>query len=422
MADRILMIVESPNKVKTLKQFLPSNYIVMACVGHIRSIKDGKGDANTGIHVDKNFEADYVVSAGKEEVVSKLKEQVKLASKVILATDPDREGEAIAWHLKETLKIPNNKYERVTYHEITKHAIEEALKHPRKIDMNLVHAARARQKLDKLVGYKLSPIARNNVDAKSVGRCQSAGLKLIVQREEEIENFKPETFYELYLHFTKNDVEFKAKYIGTVDKEIKTIKNKTEIDNIIKECEGKEFKICDITNKDSLEYPKPPFNTSSYQQEISKRLGIGINDAMSCAQKLFEGIDIDGEHVALITYIRTDDSTLAPEFIPVLKDFIVDCYGKEYYAPIKETKKSENSQEGHEGIRCIDLNLTAEDLSKYINNSRLVKVYDIIWKRTVQSSMKPAIYDNKIITIACGKHLFRMQFKNIKFKGFRLID
>lgn len=418
---RILLIVESPNKVKTLKQFLPNNYVIMASVGHITSIAD-TGLYNLGIDVNKDFKAKYVVSSGKEDVVGKLKDQVKFADEVILASDPDREGEAISWHLKSTLGIPDNKYKRVTYHEITKKAVLDAIEHPRKIDNNLVDAAKARQKLDKIVGYRLSPISRKYVDAKSVGRCQSAGLKLIVEKEEEIQNFKPEKYYDLYLNFIENGEELKAKYFGTIDKEIKNLKSKEECDKIINECKNNDFIVSEIIRKDSFENPKPPYTTSTYQQDVSKLLGLSIKDSMDSAQKLFEGIDIDGNHIALITYHRTDSEVLSDEFKNSVKSYISEQYSKDLYQGQTKVKHAENAQEGHEAIRPVDVNMTPQKLAQHLKNNRLIKIYELIYYRALQSLLKPAIYDNNIITIKNDKHLFKLQFKNIKYKGFKELD
>lgn len=418
--ERILLICESPNKVKSLKQFLPDNYVIMASVGHITKINDS-GLYNMGIDPNNDFKFDFIISPDKKDVVNKLKEQVKLADKVILASDPDREGEAIAYHLKTFLKIPENKYERITYHEITKKAIMEALKNPRKIDMDLVSASLNRSGRDKIVGYRVSTIARNNVNARSVGNCQSPGLGMIVDLEEEIENFKSETYFDLYLHFSKNNVPFKAKYIGTKTTEISKLPSLESCKNIVTDCKNNNYSILNITKKDSLENPKPPFTTSTFQQEVSKKLGIGVKEAMDSAQKLFEGIDIDGQHIALISYHRTDDSSYAPEFLPVLESYVKEVYGKDYYAPVKFGKKTENAQEGHEGIRVLDLTMTPEKLKDYVTNTRLLKIYDIIYKRTVASAMKPAIIANTIYTIHNGEHLFTMNSKELRFEGYRKV-
>ena len=421
---RYLLICESPNKVKSISQILKSlgynNVIVQASVGHITHIAD-TGEYNMGIDTKNNFKANYKVPDAKKDVVKKLKEQAKFADNVILATDGDREGEAIAYHLVEELKIPAKKQNRITYHEITKSAIEKAIKNSRGIDYDLVAAAVSREKADKIIGYRLSGIARNNVGARSVGRCQSAGLKLISMREEEIINFKPELYYDLYLHFSKNRTEFRAKYCGTDKKEVKSLPSLDDCKKIVAECKGNDYSILNITKKDSLENPKPPFTTSTFQQEVSKKLGISVKSAMECAQKLFEGIDIGGKHVSLITYIRTDDASYAPEFLPVLEGFVRGKYGDNYYAPVKFGKKGDNAQEGHEGIRCIDLEMTPDKLRAYIDNDKLVKVYTIVYNRTVASAMKPAIIANTIYTIANGNNRFSMTSKELKFDGYRAV-
>ena len=419
-ADRILFIVESPNKVKTVKQFLPDNYIVMASVGHICRINDS-GLYNMGIDPTDNFKIDFKVPSEKKEVVDKLKEQVKFASKVILATDEDREGEAISYHLKNFLKIPEKKYERITYTEVTKKAVIQALNHPRKIDMQLVNAALDRSCRDKIVGYRLSGIARNNVNARSVGNCQSPGLGMIVDLEEEIENFVPEKFFELYLHFSKNKVDFKAKYNGTDKEEIKKLKSLDECKSIVADCKKGKYSILSVEKKDSLENPKPPFITSTYQQEVSKKLGIGVKDAMDAAQKLFEGIEINGQHVGLITYHRTDSPVLSEEFVNSAKDYITEWYGKDLFVGQKKVKHEENAQEGHEALRVVDVNMTPERLSKLLTNNRLLKIYEIIWKRSVASLCKPAVFANTLYTIQNGKHRFVMNSKELRDEGYRKI-
>lgn len=419
-ADRILFIVESPNKCSTIKQFLPDNYIVMASVGHICRINDS-GLYNMGIDPTNNFKIDFKVPSEKKEVVDKLKEQVKFASKVILATDEDREGEAISYHLKNFLKIPEEKYERITYTEVTKKAVIQALNHPRKIDMQLVNAALDRSCRDKIVGYRLSGIARNNVNARSVGNCQSPGLGMIVDLEEEIENFVPEKFFELYLHFSKNKVDFKAKYNGTDKEEIKKLKSLDECKTIVADCKKGEYSILSVEKKDSLENPKPPFITSTYQQEVSKKLGIGVKDAMDAAQKLFEGIEINGQHIGLITYHRTDSPVLSEEFVTSAKDYITEWYGKDLFVGQKKVKHEENAQEGHEALRVVDVNMTPERLSKLLTNNRLLKIYEIIWKRSVASLCKPAVFANTLYTIQNGKHRFVMNSKELRDEGYRKI-
>lgn len=417
MADRILLIVESPNKVKTIKQFLPSNYIVMASVGHITKIEDNnKSYYNTGIYPENNFKINYKLSEDKKEIVEKLKEQVELATLVYLASDPDREGEAISWALKEFLKIPDKKYRRVTFHEITKNAVLKALENPRKIDKELVDAAQSRQCLDKMIGYRLSPISRRKLGAKSVGRCQSAGLKILVDREEEINNFIPKEYGDLFLNFNKNNTLFKAKYFGEF-KEIKQPSIK-HCEEVINDCKNKDFIVIDYETKDRISKPKLPFTTSTFQQEVANKLNISVKKSMEIAQKLFEGIDVNGQHLALITYIRTDSAELAPEFIPLLEKYIKDNYGIKYFAEIKKQKKKENVQDGHEAIRPVDLNMTPELLSNYVKDRNLIKVYEIIYKRTIAASMASSITAETIYTINCKNHTFKLSSKELKFDGY----
>lgn len=419
-----LVIVESPNKCKTLTGIFKDagfkNTLVLASVGHIMDIKDGGGYWNTGINPKNGFEANYAISDDKKDIVDNLKLQVKAADKIYIASDPDREGEAIAWSLKKFLKIPNNKYERVTFHEITPNAVLKAFDKPRKIDEDLVNAAQSRQKLDKLCGYRVSNITKKKIGAKSAGRCQSAGLKLIVDREKEIQEFVPEQYWELYLTFTKNNKEFKAKYVGTPTQEVKKIKSLEVVDKVVDDCKKNfPFKVTSIEPKDKLSYPKPPFTTSTFQQEVSNKLGIGIKTAMSYAQKLFEGLDINGKHIALITYIRTDSTELAPDFLPELKAHVIDTYGKDYYADVKKAKQSELAQDGHEAIRPVDMDMTPSKVSKYLIDKNLVKVYEIIYRRTEACAMKPSITSETTYTIKNGEHLFNLVSRELRFDGYK---
>lgn len=419
--ERILVIVESPNKIKTLKEILPPNYVIKASVGHISEINDS-GLHNFGIDPNDNFKADYQISNDKKDVVKDLKNQVDLCSKVIIATDGDREGEAIAWSLKKFLKIPESKYERVTFHEITEKAVLKAIDNPGKIDDDLVSASQSRQKLDKIVGYRLSPIARRQISARSVGRVQSAGLKLIVEREEEINNFVPETYFDLFLNFFKNQVEFKAKYVGTAQKEIKKLASLDEVKAIVADCKKTNtYTVNDIETKEKLSNPKPPFITSTFQQEVSNKLGIGVKQAMSYAQKLFEGIDVNGKHIALITYIRTDSPEFAPEFLPQLESYVKSNYGDKYYSPIRKGKKAENVQDGHEAIRPVDLTMTPEKLSSFIQDANLVKVYNIIYKRTIATSMASAVTSETTYEIKNDVHLFNLVSKELIFDGYKAV-
>lgn len=421
--DRCLMIVESPNKVKTISSILKDlgykNIIVQASVGHISHIKDC-GEYNIGVNL-KTFDIDFEISPDKKDIVNKLREQVKLSKYVLLGTDPDREGEAISWSLKKFLNIPDNKYARIFYHEITKQVIEKALNNLTEIDDKLVEAAQTRNSLDKIVGYRLSPLARQQVGARSVGRCQSAGLKLVVDKEKEIINFKPETFYELYLNFKKNKTDFKAKYIGNYNKDITKFKSREECETVGEECYQKPYSISKIETKELNQNPPLPFITSTYQQEVSSKLGIGVKEAMSYAQKLFEGININGKHIALTTYLRTDDTTIAPEFVPEIKKYIEKEFGKEYIGCQKSKKSNANAQGGHECFRVIDLSMTTEKLKSYIQDSKLLKVYDLIYRRTIASMMKPRRISDTQYTIVNGKHRFLLSSKEELFDGWKAI-
>lgn len=416
-----LVIVESPNKKATIKQFLPSNWGVEASVGHITKIKDS-GLYNLGIDVKGNFDIDFVVDDKKVDVVKKLKELVSRADNVYVCADPDREGEAIAYHIKNVLNISDKKFKRATFHEITKRAVTEALEHPGKLDTNLVDAALSRASLDKIVGYRLSPIARNKVSCRSVGRCQSPALKLIVEREEEINNFVPKTYYEIWLPFIK-DKEYKAQFKGLIKdtKNKPTIEDKEYAEKVVADCKGYPYIVHKIESSDRKLSPKPPFTTSTFQQEVSSRLGYSVKTAMQYAQKLFEGLNIGGQHVALTTYLRTDSTSMDPEFKETLKEYIKTNFGDQYLGKEKKEKKSKNAQDGHECFRVIDLNMTPEMLSRYINDQQLLKVYNLIYCRTLASMMSDAIINDVDFIIKNGEYKFIYTEHSVKFDGFRKV-
>lgn len=421
---RVLLIVESPNKIKTIQKILKdlglNNIIVKASVGHISAIKDS-GIYNMGID-PTTFKMDLAINKDKKDIVKDLKSQESVSDFILLASDPDREGEAIAWSLKKFLNIPDDKYQRIVYHEITKSAIEKALNEPRKIDEELVSAAHTRSRLDKIVGYRLSPLAMRLLNARSVGRCQSAGLKLVVDREKEISNFKPETYYEMYLNFKKNKTEFKAKYQGSDDKKYASkLTSIKDCDTIAKECKGKDYIISNVESKMSNQNAPLPFITSSFQQECSSKLGLSVKAAMSCAQKLFEGVNVKGEHIAFITYIRTDSPHISEEFVPQIKNYILKNYGKEYYQGVRQVKKKENAQEGHECLRCVDLNMTPQKLSEYVEDKNLIRVYTLIYNRTIASLMSARKIFETTYNIENGNHLFSMSSKEEKFDGWKRV-
>lgn len=420
----ILLICESPNKVKTISKILKdlnlNNIYVKASVGHISAIKDS-GEYNMGIN-PKTFEMDLAITKDKKDVVKDLKAQVSISDFILLASDPDREGEAIAWSLKKFLNIPDNKYQRIIYHEITKTAIEKALENPQKIDEELVSAAHTRSRLDKIVGYRLSPLAMRLLNARSVGRCQSAGLKLVVDREKEITNFKSEIYYEMYLNFKKNKKEFKAKYQGSDNKKYSSkLYSIEDCDNVAKECKNKDYSIFNIESKISNQNAPLPFITSSFQQECASKLGLSVKTAMSCAQKLFEGVNVKGDHIAFITYIRTDSADISEEFVPKIKAYIINNFGKEYYQGVRSVKKKENAQEGHECLRCTDLAMTPEKLSDYIEDKNLLRVYTLIYNRTIASLMSARQIFETTYFIKNTQHNFMMCSKEEKFDGWKKV-
>ena len=399
----------------------------MASVGHITEIKNNaRTKWNTGIHVDEDFKIDYAVAEDKKKVVKELKDAAKDAEIIFLASDGDREGEAIAAHLKQELHISESKYYRLIFHEITKSGVLAGLENLTKIDTNLSDAAEARAGADKLIGYSLTNLGKKACGAKSVGRVQSPALKILVEREEEIQNFVPEKYWELYLDFVANKHNYRAKYIGTETKPLENGRFQKEEDaqKVIEECKPYSYLIHDIESKDRVVSPKPPFTTSTLQQECSSKLGISVKQTSMFAQKLFEGISVGGVHIGLITYIRTDSSEMSPEFALELGQFVRAKYGEDYYAPVKKGKKQANEQDGHECIRVVDLSMTPEKLAAHIasagteDNTKMLKVYEIIYNRTIASSMAPAVITDTDYNIFNLEHQFVYTSHCVKFEGF----
>lgn len=415
---RYAMFVESPEKAKSITKIFRDagikNIFVMATIGHFTKIADGSGYHNTGIFPDQNFKINYIVDPSKKDIVAKLKEQVKLSDYVLLASDPDREGEAIAWSCLEFLKIPKNKYKRITYQAINKKAILEAIENARDINTDLVDAAHARGALDKGFGYRMSSLIRDNGKGRSAGRCQSAALRMIVDREKEILNFVPEKYFDLYLHFFKNEVEFKAKYIGTDKQPIKRLSTQEQIDNIYTECKGNPFIVKSIEYKDHLENPKPPFSTATFQQECAAKLGLTIKQSADCAQKLFDA--------GKISYHRTDSEAFEEEFENILLKYVSNNFSKQYVSgKVVKGKKDENSQEGHEALHVLDLSLTPDDFAEESPNELLTKVYKIIYTRTIATALKPAIISQTTYNIYNKEHKFILNSNELKFDGYRRI-
>lgn len=413
---RVLILVESPEKSRTITKIFRDagykNVVVQATIGHFSKIADGGGYHNTGIYPEKNFEANYVIDPNKKDVVKKLKEQVKLADLIYICSDPDREGEAIAWSCLKFLGIPKTKCKRATYQAINQKAIFESIKNASGLNDNKALSAHARKCVDKGLAYKL--IDALSKEYKSMGRCQGASLKMIADRENEILNFKPEKYFDLYLHFFKNNVEFKAKYVGTDKNQIKRLDNQEQANNIIKECNGNSFIVKDIEFKDKKENPKPPFSTATFQQECANKLGLTVKQSADCAQQLFE--------TGKISYHRTDSEEFAEEFTSELKQFVKDNFDKEYVSgKVVKGKKDENAQEGHEALHVLDLNLTPEKFAEESNNDLLTKVYRIIYNRTVATALNPAIIAQTIYNIYNKENKFVLNSNELKFDGYRCV-
>ena len=424
-AESILIIVESPNKVKTisgiLKQAGYPKATVVASVGHIMTLEDGGPAYNSGIYPDKQFYMNLAVASGKKKVVSDITARASKADKIFIMTDGDREGEIIAWSLKKFCKLPDDKCYRAIAHEITPKAIINALENPSVLNDNLVAAGLSRMMIDKLIGYGLSPLGKKYIGAKSIGRCQSVGLKLISDREAEINEFIPELYFNLYLNFIKNDKQFKAKYSGYNEEQIDKLTKQVDVDAIINDCKNTPYTIEDCTTINHTESPKPPFCTATFQQEAATKLNLRVKDAMSYAQKLFEGVNINGNHIGLITYMRTDSTELAEEFIPELANFIKMTYGADKYNKPRKGKQKSTDQNGHEALRVVDVTMTPEKLAGYINNPLILKVYKLIWQRTVAAAMPNAIIEETIYTINNNGHKFKLSSKTIRSPGYRLV-
>ena len=414
MADK-LIIVESPAKANTIKKFLGGSTKVVASMGHIRDLPKSK----LGIDVEHDFEPQYINIRGKGDLIKALKKDAKDAKKVYLATDPDREGEAIAWHLAHILEIPEDSVCRVTFNEITKETVQESMKKPRKIDMNLTDAQQARRVLDRIVGYKISPVLWKKVKpGLSAGRVQSVAAKLIVDRENEIENFIPEEYWNIFaiLKDEKSNKVFQAKYYGKNGKKLELHK-KEEVDEILKEIENGKYIVTDVKKGEKKRTPAPPFTTSTMQQEASRKLGFTLKKTMSIAQGLYEGVRVPEKgSVGLITYMRTDSTRISEEARSAAKKHITAAYGENYYNN-RYYKTSGNAQDAHEGIRPTYVELEPDKIKESLTAEQY-KLYKLIYNRFIASQMAAAIYDTINVNIDVNKNNFKASGQNLKFKGF----
>ena len=415
--SKYLVIVESPAKVKTIKKFLGANYEVAASNGHVRDLPRSV----LGIDVEHDYEPKYITIRGKGDILANLRKEVKKAEKVYLATDPDREGEAISWHLLAALKLENKKVYRITFNEITKTAVKESLKHAREIDMDLVDAQQARRCLDRMVGYKISPVLWAKVKrGLSAGRVQSVALRIICDREEEINAFIPEEYWSLdaVLAVEGEKKPIVAKYIGTGD-EKRTIASAEELQEIKKSLDHAKYSVASVKNGERVKKAPLPFTTSTLQQEASKVLNFSTQKTMRLAQQLYEGIDIKGsDTVGIITYLRTDSTRVSEEAEAMAKDYIEQKYGKEYAAVTEKQRDSKQKiQDAHEAIRPTDLNRTPMDIKDSLSRDQF-RLYQLIWKRFVASRMASAVYETTTVKIDAAGQRFSVAASKVKFDGF----
>lgn len=418
---RYLVIVESPAKVKTIKKFLGSSYVVAASNGHVRDLPKSQ----LGIDIENDYEPKYITIRGKGEILAGLRKEVKKADKVYLATDPDREGEAISWHLSQALKLEDKKTYRISFNEITKSAVKASLKNAREIDMDLVDAQQTRRILDRIVGYKISPVLWAKVKrGLSAGRVQSVALRIIADREEEINAFIPEEYWSLSanLHVKGERKLLEAKFYGT-EKEKMTIHSKEELDQILGDLEGAEYSVEDIKKGERSKKAPVPFTTSTLQQEASKALNFATAKTMRIAQQLYEGVDIKGNGtVGLITYLRTDSTRISEEADVAARDYIEKEYGPEFVAAseTKDKKDGKNVQDAHEAIRPTDISRTPAMVKESLTRDQF-RLYQLVWRRFAASRMQPAKYETTSVKIAAGKYRFTVAASKVSFEGFRLV-
>lgn len=415
MAYKYLVIVESPAKAKTIEKYLGRNYKVVASVGHIRDLPKSK----MGIDVENNYEPHYISIRGKGDVIKGLRSAAKKAEKVYLASDPDREGEAIAWHLAHLLGLDLTEKNRVVFNEITKDAVKAAFKEPRTIDVDLVDAQQARRVLDRLVGYSISPILWRKVKkGLSAGRVQSVALKIIIDREKEIRNFKPEEYWSIDGNFKKGRKKFKANFWG-VDGKKKKLPNAESVKEVTQRITGKEYEVKDVEKKERKRNPAAPFTTSSLQQEAARKLNFRTRKTMMVAQQLYEGIALGRQGtVGLITYMRTDSKRISDTAKAEVTDYINSTFGKEFAAHGgKKLKNAQGAQDAHEAIRPTSTLRTPDEMKKFLDKDQL-KLYTLIWSRFVASQMTPAILDTMKVTLDQNGVRFIANGSKVKFKGF----
>lgn len=414
---KYLVIVESPAKVKTIKKFLGKNYEVVASNGHIRDLPKSQ----LGIDVEHDFEPKYITIRGKGDILAMLRKEVKKADKIYLATDPDREGEAISWHLSQALKLDGKNVSRISFNEITQNAVKASLKNPREIDMDLVDAQQARRALDRMVGYRISPLLWAKVKrGLSAGRVQSVALRIVCDREEEINAFIPEEYWSLdaSLSIKGEKKSVLAKLYGKKDDKI-AIASSEEMDGVLAELKNKEFRVLDVKKSERTKKAPLPFTTSTLQQEASKALNFPISKTMRIAQQLYEGVDIKGQGtIGLITYLRTDSIRISDEAQEAAATFIHAAYGDNYLSGGRTRKESGvKIQDAHEAIRPSDINRTPSELKESLSRDQF-RLYQLIWKRFAASQMANALYETTTVNIGAGDYRFRVSTSKVAFDGF----
>ena len=416
---KYLVIVESPAKVKTIKKFLGKNYEVLASNGHVRDLPK----STLGIDIEGDFEPKYITIRGKGDVLAKLRKEVKKAEKIFLATDPDREGEAISWHLYHALKLENKDVSRISFNEITQNAVRASLRNPRDIDMNLVDAQQARRILDRMVGYEISPVLWAKVKrGLSAGRVQSVALRIVCDREEEINAFIPEEYWSLNAKLAvqgeKKPVE--AKFIGKESEKI-SIKSQSEMDEVVRNLKNQKFEVLDVKKGERVRKAPLPFTTSTLQQEASKALNFPISKTMRIAQQLYEGVDIKGHGtIGLITYLRTDSVRISEEADAMARKFVEETYGKEYISTVVPQKQNAGKiQDAHEAIRPSDINRVPSEIKDSLTRDQY-RLYQLIWKRFTASRMSNAVYETRSSVIGAGEYRFNVSSSKVKFDGYMM--
>lgn len=412
---KYLVIVESPAKVNTIKKFLGSNYEVVASNGHVRDMPK----STMGIDFENDYEPKYITIRGKGDKLAELRRCVKKADKVYLATDPDREGEAISWHLANALKLDPKKTARITFNEITKTAVKESLKHPREINMNLVDSQQARRVMDRMVGYSISPLLWMKIKrGLSAGRVQSVALRMLCDREDEINAFIPKEYWDMDAVLKYNKKDFKVSFYGNEKGKIE-ITGKEQLDGIVKELKAARFTVSDVKKGNRSRKAPVPFTTSTLQQEASKALNFSTQKTMRIAQQLYEGVEIKGRgSIGLITYLRTDSTRISETAEAQVKDFIENNYGESYMTKEITTKKSgKKIQDAHEAIRPTDVTLLPDSIKAQLPRD-LFRLYQLIWKRFVASRMQSAVYETTNVKVAAGKYIFNAATSKLDFDGF----